>query len=656
MKIMNIGILAHVDAGKTTLTESMLYASGTIAESGRVDRGSTITDSMALEKQRGITIQASIASYQWGHVKVNLIDTPGHIDFYSEVERSLNVLDGAILLISAKDGIQAQTRILFDAIRKRKLPALIFINKIDQPDIDFDSLYEDIRAKLSSHILIMQSITNRISLLPKTLNPLSEEFKDTIIETDDALLKKYVMDQPITAEELLESRRKNINDGTLLPVYHGSALKHIGTKELMDAILMEFTPFMSPPNSNLAALVYKVERDDNRNKRTYMRIFGGSIKSRDVLTLQDHSDSIKIKKLETSSNGKMVETEKVECGDIAIFPNEMRLKIGDSIGTIPERNLILHNNNLIMQVNISPVLSSDRTFLLEALSELAETDPLLQYKLDSRSNDIIMEFLGKVQMEVIVSLLQNRYHLQVNIENVTTIYKERPLKKADFTAHIEVTPNPFWASIGLSIEPLPIGTGLRYESKVSYGYLNKSFQNAVEEGVRYGCEQGLYGWEVTDLKVCFEYGVYYSPVSTPADFRHLAPIVFEQALKQSGTELLEPCLSFELYVPQDCNARVYNDLKKFHADIVSIKTQHNEVVVSGKIPARTSQFYKEQLSELTKGRGVFLTERAGYQQNTGETFTQARKPDDRLDKTRHFFDKSYGEIGNEGHQSGMKFM
>jgi len=162
-----------------------------------------------------------------------------------------------------------------------------------------------------------------------------------------------------------------------------------------------------------------------------------------------------------------------------------------------------------------------------------------------------MEFLGKVQMEVIVSLLQNRYHLQVKIENVTTIYKERPLKKADFTAHIEVTPNPFWASIGLSIEPLPIGTGLRYESKVSYGYLNKSFQNAVEEGVRYGCEQGLYGWEVTDLKVCFEYGVYYSPVSTPADFRHLAPIVFEQALKQSGTELLEPCLSFELYVPQD---------------------------------------------------------------------------------------------------------
>ena len=645
MKIMNIGILAHVDAGKTTLTESMLYTSGAIAKSGRVDSGSTITDSMTLEKQRGITIQASIASYQWNHVKINLIDTPGHIDFYSEVERSLNILDGVVLLISAKDGIQAQTRILYDAIKKKKLPAFIFINKIDQPGIDLELLYKDIKEKLASHILIMQSFKNDYTLSPKQVDRLSEEFRDTIIETDDALLEKFILDQSITPEELLISRRKNIINGKLLPIYHGSALKHIGTKELMDALLLEFQPYPLPTDSKLAALVYKIERDDHRNKRTYMRIFGGSIKARDVLIPEGHSDSIKIKKLETSCNGKIVETEKIECSDIAIFPNEAQLKIGDSIGAIPNSNLILHNHNLIMQANISPVFSSDRAFLLEALSELAETDPLLQYKLDSRSSDITMEFLGKVQMEVIAALLQSRYHLKVKIENVTTIYKARPLKKANFSADIEIPPNPFWASIGLSIEPLPIGAGLYYESNVSYGYLNRSFQNAVEEGIRYGCEQGLYGWEVTDLKVIFEYGLYYSPVSTPADFRHLAPIVFEQALKQSGTELLEPCLSFELYVPQDCNARVYNDLKKFHADIESIKTKHHEIVVAGKIPARTSQLYKEQLSELTKGRGVFLTEQAGYQKNTGEIFTQARKPDDRLDKTRYMFDKAC--IGNE---------
>lgn len=645
MKILNIGILAHVDAGKTTLTESMLYTSGTIAESGRVDSGSTITDSMALEKQRGITIQASIASYQWNNVKINLIDTPGHMDFYSEVERSLNILDGAILLISAKDGIQAQTRILFDAIKKRKLPTLIFINKIDQPDIDLDSLYKDIKEKLTSHILVMQCITNKSTLITSRPDQLTDEFKNIIIEGDEALLEKYVLDQTITTEELFMSRSKHMSNASLLPIYHGSALKHIGTKELMDGIVMEFQSYILQPDPNLSALVYKIERDDNRNKRTYMRIWGGTLRTRDVLKLKEHSDSIKIKKLEMSSNGKIVETDCVPCGDIAILPNEARCKIGDSIGTIPNNNnTILHNQNLIMQSNIAPVFPSDRARLLEALAELAETDPLLQYKLDSRSTDIIMEFLGKVQMEVILSLLQSRYHLSVKIENVTTIYKERPIKNAAFTAHIEVPPNPYWASIGLSIEPLPIGTGLCYESKVSYGYLNKSFQNAVEEGIRYGCKQGLYGWEVTDLKVCFEYGVYYSPVSTPADFRHLAPIVLEQAFRQSGTELLEPCLSFELYIPQDCNARVYNDLKKYHAEIEFMKTQHNEIIVSGKIPARTSQLYKEQLSEFTNGRGVFLTELAGYQQNTGETFTQARKPDDRLDKTRHLFNKTYEEI------------
>ncbi len=181
---------------------------------------------------------------QWDHVKINLIDTPGHIDFYSEVERSLTILDGIVLLISAKDGIQAQTRILFDAIRKRKLPALIFINKIDQPDIDLELIYKDIKEKLTSHILVMQRIANDNTLLLTEIDKLSEEFRDTIIEMDDALLKKYMLNQPVTTEELLNSRRKNISSGDLIPIYHGSALKHIGTKELMDAILNEFNPFL----------------------------------------------------------------------------------------------------------------------------------------------------------------------------------------------------------------------------------------------------------------------------------------------------------------------------------------------------------------------------------------------------------------------------
>ncbi|RRJ67296.1 tetracycline resistance ribosomal protection protein [Paenibacillus oralis] len=637
MKVINIGILAHVDAGKTTLTESMLYTSGTITEPGRVDDGSTITDSMLLEKQRGITIQASIASFQWKDTKINLIDTPGHIDFFAEVERSLGILDGAILLISAKDGIQSQTRILFEAIKKIKIPTLIYINKIDQPGVNLESLYQDIREKLTPNIFVMQKVSMEKALSVKGIDMSSGEYKDMIIEANETLLEKYMLDQPISTEELHISRKQNVNNCNLFPVYHGSALKNIGTRELMDAFLLEFNPYISQITSKLSALVYKVERDDQLNKRTYIRIYEGSIKVRNAVMLEGRSEKIKIKKLLAPQNGKIVEVEQVESGDIAILPNESNLKIGDIIGSIPGKNLFFHNTHQMMQANISPISPEDRTSFLEALSELSETDPLLQYKLDSQT-DIIVTFMGKIQMEVIIALLQNRYHLPTKLENITTIYKERPLKKAEYTVHMQVAPNPFWASIGLSIEPLPIGSGLCYESKVSYGYLNKSFQNAVEEGIKYGCEQGLFGWEVTDLKVCFEYCLY-NPLSTPVDFRQLAPIVFEQALKKSGTELLQPCLSFELYVPQDCNSRVYSDLKKLWATIESLKTQHNEIIVTGKIPARTAQYYREQLTEFTEGRGVFLTEPAGYQLNDGEPVYQARKPNARLDKTRHLFEK-----------------
>ncbi len=199
---------------------------------------------------------------------------------------------------------------------------------------------------------------------------------------------------------------------------------------------------------------------------------------------------------------------------------------------------------------------------------------------------------------------------------------ERPLRKAEYTIHIEVPPNPFWASVGLSIEPLPIGSGVQYESRVSLGYLNQSFQNAVMEGVLYGCEQGLYGWKVTDCKICFEYGLYYSPVSTPADFRLLSPIVLEQALKKAGTELLEPYLHFEIYAPQEYLSRAYHDAPRYCADIVSTQIKNDEVILKGEIPARCIQEYRNDLTYFTNGQGVCLTELKGYQPAIGKFICQ----------------------------------
>ena len=216
---------------------------------------------------------------------------------------------------------------------------------------------------------------------------------------------------------------------------------------------------------------------------------------------------------------------------------------------------------------------------------------------------------------------------------------EKPLQKADYTIHIEVPPNPFWASIGLSITPLPIGTGIQYESKVSLGYLNQSFQNAVREGINYGLEQGLYGWKVTDCKICFEYGVYYSPVSTPSDFRFLAPIVLEQTLKKAGTQLLEPYLSFILFTPEGYFSRAYKDAQKHCAIIETSQSKNDEVIFTGHIPVRCINEYRNTLTLYTNGQAVFLTELKGYQIATCEPVIQSRRPNNRIDRVRHMFNK-----------------
>ncbi len=237
---------------------------------------------------------------------------------------------------------------------------------------------------------------------------------------------------------------------------------------------------------------------------------------------------------------------------------------------------------------------------------------------------------SRVQLEVVSALLSEKYKLETAVKEPTVIYMERPLKAASHTIHIEVPPNPFWASIGLSVTPLPLGSGVQYESRVSLGYLNQSFQNAVRDGIRYGLEQGLFGWNVTDCKICFEYGLYYSPVSTPADFRSLAPIVLEQALKESGTQLLEPYLSFTLYAPREYLSRAYHDAPKYCATIETVQVKKDEVVFTGEIPARCIQAYRTDLAFYTNGQSVCITELKGYQAAVGKPIIQPRRPNSRL--------------------------
>ncbi len=637
MKIINIGILAHVDAGKTTLTESLLYTSGAIMEPGSVDKGTTRTDSMALERQRKITIQAAVTSFRWKGYKVNLVDTPGHMDFLAEVHRSLSVLDGAILVVSAKDGVQAQTRVLFHALRKMKIPTIIFINKIDQSGVVLEQTYQNIREKLTEDMIVMQEVHLCSEII---LSDVADFEKwDAVIAGNDDILEKYLSGVPLTLWELQKEIKRRVQRGTLFPVYHGSAKDNIGVKELLEVITEVFSLETDDSQSELCGYVFKIEYTEQKKRRCYLRLYSGTLCLRETILLSK-KEKIKITEMSIPFDGEIVPTDTADSGEIVIL-SDNTLKLNDVLGDekLLPRKAWTDNPLPFLRTTIEPIKAEQREVLLDALTEIADTDPLLHFMIDSITHEIILSFLGKVQLEVVCSLLNEKYSVEVAIKEPTVIYLERPRKEAHYTIHIEVPPNPFWASIGLAVTPLPVGSGTEYESKVSLGYLNQSFQNAVMEGIRYGLEQGVYGWEVTDCRICFEYGVYYSPVSTPADFRFLAPVVLEQVLKKAGTQVLEPYLSFTLFAPQEYLSRAYHDAVKYDAVIETTSLKNNEAILTGEIPARRIGEYKSDLNFYTNGRSVCLTELKGYQETSGEPVVQPRRPNSRLDKVRHMFQK-----------------
>ena len=302
MKIINLGILAHVDAGKTTLTESLLYTSGAIAELGSVDEGTTRTDTMNLERQRGITIQTAVTSFQWEDVKVNIIDTPGHMDFLAEVYRSLSVLDGAVLLVSAKDGIQAQTRILFHALQIMKIPTIFFINKIDQEGIDLPMVYREMKAKLSSEIIVKQKVGQHPHI-NVTDNDDMEQW-DAVIMGNDELLEKYMSGKPFKMSELEQEENRRFQNGTLFPVYHGSAKNNLGIRQLIEVIASKFYSSTPEGQSELCGQVFKIEYSEKRRRFVYVRIYSGTLHLRDVIRISE-KEKIKITEMCVPTNGEL---------------------------------------------------------------------------------------------------------------------------------------------------------------------------------------------------------------------------------------------------------------------------------------------------------------------------------------------------------------
>ncbi|WP_163873842.1 elongation factor G [Paenibacillus favisporus] len=615
---INIGVLAHVDAGKTTLTEQILYQAGVIEEAGSVDQGSTITDSLDMERRRGITIKAAAVSFMLGDLKVNVIDTPGHADFISEVEHSLGVLDGVILVVSAVEGVQAQTRVLMQTLKEHGIPVIFFINKIDRLGADFIRVRDSIRKLLDERTCEVsvadQEGTESVQVVPA--DPRASGWIEVLALGSEALMEDFAHDEVITEDRLRKELGRQSRQGLAFPLFAGSAARGLGVRELLSGLARYFPVQASQELSALplSGLVFKVVVQAGGERLVFVRLFGGQLQTRadvTVMTQDGLSERIKIKQLYGLKDGERKPVLQVDAGDIAIFGSE-QVKVGDVIGCVSESMKVFRFQKPPIQVQVSAVRPEDGHPLHQALSELTVEDPFLQYVYDSHTHENIIHVFGKVQQEVLLETLRERYAIEAAFSAPQVICIEKPVSSGEAAESIGEPDNPFWATVGFRVEPGPVDSGLVYRLEVELGSLPLSFQKAIRETVMEVLHEGLYGWSVTDIKVTLTHSGYSSPVSTAKDFRLLTPLVLMKALERAGTQVYEPVSELQISLPESSISKVLFRITALDGTFEEPKFDRGSVYVTGTIPVRNADILKTELHGLTGGEGVMSVKPGGY--------------------------------------------
>ena len=654
MKIVNIGIVAHVDAGKTSLTERILFETNVITKIGRVDHGNTQTDSLDLEKRRGITIKASVVSFFVQDQKINLIDTPGHADFIAEVERSFSVLDGAILVISAVEGIQAQTKFLMTILRQLGIPTIIFINKIDRMGAQSHALVEQIKAKLTPSVISLNRPDNlgtkEASIVANSFGSAADQaFLDASIDLltrhDEQLLEAYVNDEPVTETQLTNALASQIKEAKLYPIFFGSAMMGVGVAELLTGVGMYFPVNISTEDDPLTAVVFKIEREASGEKIAYVRVFSGSIQVRAEVRVSrrayrdefaTHTD--KVKKLHLFQAGKSVQSTDAGAGEFCKVWGLTDVKIGDVVGERSDRIRDLHFVAPQLESRIEAQEPEQNHDLYRALTELAEEDPLIKVSKESFHNEIYLRIFGEVQKEVLEAMLQDKYGLAVHFSETRVVCIEKPNGIGQAFEVIGKGENPFVATVGFRVEPGSPGSGIAYSYEVHLGSLPLPLHRAIEETVLETLEQGIYGWEVTDIAVILTHTGYSSVGTTASDFRLLIPLVLMEALVQAGTEVYEPLNEFELSAPTHALSQAMFQLTLVKAIFEQPILQRDAFILTGTLPVATTEEFKRGLQAYTEGEGVFLTRPAGFRKIDESPFpTRKRADNNPLNRKEYLF-------------------
>ena len=641
-RTLNLGILAHVDAGKTTLTERLLYAAGVIGEIGSVDAGTTQTDSLALERQRGITIRSAVVSFAVGGVTVNLIDTPGHPDFIAEVERVLSVLDGAVLVISAVEGVQPQTRVLMRALRRLGIPAVLFVNKIDRAGAGEERVLRAIAARLSPAVVPMGSASG-LGTRAAGFTPWGEadagaraRLAEILAERDEGILAAYIDDEPgVPYARLRQELAAQTRRALVYPVFLGSAVTGAGVPELMAGLAGLLPAGTADAGGPVSGRVFKIERGPGGERLAYVRMFSGTIRTRDRLRFNGNREG-KVTAIGVFERGTAASGASVSAGQIARLRGLDEIQIGDQVcwlrggsGGIrvssPPEPAEPRSSSLSGPQFAPPTLESviaarrpaDRAALHVALGQLAEQDPLINVR-PSRG-ELAVSLYGEVQKEVIQATLADDFGIEVTFRETTTVCIERPVGSGQAAELLGAPGNPFPAALGLRVDPAPPGSGVAFRLDVDVRsvpmYVYKTtgnFAAMMTQYVTQALHEGPHGWQVTDCTVTMFDCAYISPSTTAAHFRKLTPLVLMAALDQAGTVVCEPMIRVSLEIPAETVGSVLAAVARLGGTAGTSALPADLAVLETLLPAVRAQDLRRQLPGLTSGEGVAETSFGGY--------------------------------------------
>lgn len=584
MKKLVVGILAHVDSGKTTLSESMLYTAGKIRKLGRVDHKDAYLDTDAQERERGITIFSKQAIFTYDGMEITLLDTPGHVDFSAEMERTLQVLDYAILVINGMDGVQSHTDTLWKLLKRYEIPTFIFVNKMDMEGTDKDAVFQNIRKKLDGDCVDFSS----------------GDRDEQIAMADERLLDTYLDSGMVEVEDIIEA----ILDRKIFPCFWGSALKLSGVQELLDA--MNTYMVMPAYNAEFGGRIFKISRDAKGERLTYMKVTGGSLKCRE----QIEGTEGKVNQIRIYSGARYETVEEASAGTVCAVTGLGETSAGQGVGC--EQENVFAGLEPVLSYKVSYPEDKDAVVVLRDIRQLEEEEPELHVEFAQETGEIFVKVMGQVQLQVLTQIVKDRFGYLISFGMGRIIYKETLAEPVMGVGHFE--PLRHYAEVHLLMEPLEPGSGMQFDTICSEDVLDKNWQRLILTHLEEKEYRGvLTGAPITDMKITVTAGRAHQKHTEGGDFRQATYRAVRQGLMMGECRLLEPVYVFRLEIPTEMTGRAMNDITRMHGRFAQPEVEGEMSILTGTAPVATMQEYQQDVTAYTRGQGKLSCTLQGYE-------------------------------------------